>query len=346
MGRHLEILRRYIDDLGLVNRDSTAMSVRTMIDQGLIGEDQAQGIYLGLQPLGDEVQRRRNYLSRPPELDEIYPDGMPDLIIGELVENPEVPVGFFLHDNIHTIFAGNSGSGTTTAMYNLVLAVDKRNREHPDDFTSFVFWVTKDAAPLAIADVVRNCMIVNARTTLRVTLEPPAGVPDGIWNNELGQLIGHRGGLQYGGISLTDMLVFLGLKMLELPSDQGRLYPTFENLYELSTIAPKGVFESKEQYQQSVNQVLRQLARGTGDLFKAARGGLDLERDVVAAKKHLIIDARGLSPKWVRALTSDILLKRLLLGRQLSEESHRGRCLILWDEASEDVSRKAEEQYE
>jgi len=345
MSSALAALRGLINTHGLDQRDPAAAYIKERLDQGQMSENQARAYWLVLQPLATEVRRRRNRLNRAPELDDIYPDGIPDLIIGELVENPEVPVGFFLNDNIHTIFAGNSGSGKTTAMYNLVLAADRRNREHPEDFTSFTIWATKDGALLAIADVVPNCVLLSTRTTLRVSLEPPEGVSDKIWNNELGQLTGHRGGLKQGNITIHEMLDFLSVAMNEPPSEHGRLYPTFENLYELSTMAPKGVFESKEIYQQSVNQVLRQLARGTGDLFRVARGGLDLERDIIAKHKHLIIDARGLSPKWVRALTSDILLKRLLLGRQLSGKPSNGRCMILWDEAQEDVSRQVEERY-
>lgn len=341
----LALLRELINTLGLDNRDPTAAHIKDRMDQGHVSENQARAYWLALQPLATEVRRRRNYLNRAPELDEIYPDGMPDLVIGELVENPDVPVGFFLHDNIHTIFAGNSGCGTTTAMYNLVLAADKRNRKHPEDFTSFTIWATKDGALLAIADVVPNCVVLSTRTTLRVSLEPPKGVPSTIWNNELSQMVARRGGLKQGSITIAEMADFLVRAINEPPSEDGRLYPTFENLYELSTMAPRGVFESKESYQQSVNQVLRQLARGTGDLFRVARGGLDLEKDIIANHKHLIIDARGLSPKWVRALTSDILLKRLLLGRQLIGKPSNGRCMILWDEAQEDVSRRAEEQY-
>jgi len=345
MSSALAALRGLINTHGLDQRDPAAAYIKERMDQGQMSENQARAYWLALQPLATEVRRRRNYLNRAPELDEIYPDGMPDLIIGELVENPEVPVGFFLDDSIHTIFTGNSGAGTTTGMYNVILATNERNRRFPDDFSSCVFWATKDATPLAIADAVPDCAVVDTRTALRVSLEPPGHVPDDVWNNELGQMTSHRGGLQYGSITIIEMLNFLARAMNEPPSEHGRLYPTFENLYELSTMAPRGVFESKEQYQQSVNQVLRQLARGTGSLFQAARGGLDLERDIVAKRKHLIIDARGLSPKWVRALTSDILLKRLLLGRQFDDRTQHGRCLIFWDEADEDVSRKTEDQY-
>lgn len=346
MGRHLMILRRYIDELGLANRDTAVANIRGMIDQGLISEDQAQGIYLGLQPLGKEVQGRRNYLNRAPGPDEIYPDGTPDLVIGELVENPQVPVGHFLSDSTHTLVVANSGSGKTTAIYNLVLAIKQHNDKHPEDFISVIIWETKDGALVAIADVMPDCIVVSTSTALRVCLGPESSrIPVPIWNNELGQIISFRGCLKYGAITITEMLNFLARAMNSPPSRQGLLYPDFENLYELSNMAPRGLFESKEQYQQSVNQVLRQLARGTGDLFRAARGGLDLQRDVIAQRRHLIVDARGLSPTWVRAMTSDILLKRLLLGRQLSSGAQAGRCWIFWDEADEDVSRTAEERF-
>lgn len=346
MGRRVMILRQYIDDRGLANRDRAVANIRAMIDQGLISEDQAQGLHLALQPLGKETDRRRNRLDCAPELDDIYPDGLPDLVIGELLENPQVPVGHFLFDSTHTLIVGNSGSGKTTAIYNLVLAIKQYNEQHPEDFISIIVWETKDGALLAIAGVIPDCVVLGTNTSLRISLGPESSrIPIAVWNNELGQIISSRGCLRYGAITVTEMLNFLVRAMNNPPSGQDILYPDVENLYELSNMAPKGLFESKVQYQQSGNQVLRQLAHGTGNLFRAAAGGLDLQRDIIAKKRHLVVDARGLSPAWVRAMTSDILLKRLLLGRQLSGATQSGRCWIFWDEADEDVSRKAEENY-
>jgi hypothetical protein len=337
------LLWKTIETLQLYNRDDSAAFIKSRLELGMVSEIEAKGYLMALQPLAREVERRHNLLNRTPELEEIYPEKKPDLVIGEMIESEDVPVGFFLNDAMHVIFAGNAGSGKTTSIYNFVLAVNKYNQEHPEDFICLVIWIITDGSLLAIAQVIDNCIVASATRGLRISLQPPSGVPYRIWNNRLGEIISARGFLKAGSISVTEMLNFLVEAMNTNPSPSGFLYPSFENLYELSNKAPKRLFESKEQYQLSLNQVLRQFAQSTGDLFKAHRS-LILE-DIVSMKKHLIIDARGLLPQWVRAATSDILLAGLFLGREYRNESNPRRCMILWDEADEDVSRIAEEQY-
>lgn len=342
MGNYRQLLLKTIDDYRLYHRDDSAIYIKRMLELGMVSEAEAQAYLFGLQQLIKEVERRRILLNRAPDLEEIYPNKMPDLIIGELQERKGIPVGFDLNDAMHIIFVGNSGSGKTTGMYNLALAVAEYNKKHPDDFISLIIWETTKGAFLSIAQTIEDCIVVNTSTTLRIGLQPPRGLPTEIWNNDLAEIIALRGGLKAGSITIVEMLNFLVRVMNTHPSESGLIYPTFENLYEVSNVAPKGLFESKDIYQMSVNQVLRQFALGTGNLFKAHRG-LDIEDDIIANKKHLIIDARGLSPQWVRATTSDILLKRLLRGRQYRNEPNPRRCIIIWDEGDVDVNRHNEE---
>ncbi len=338
---HCQQLLEIISKNGLHNRHTWIAQIKTMIERGKLSESQAKSYLIIMEYL---TKRNRNNLSLAPTFEEMYPGRMPDLIIGELQESKNVPAGFFLNDAMHIIFVGNSGSGKTTGMYNLALAVSEYNKKHPDDFICMIIWETTKGALLSIAQTIENCVVVSTSKTLRIGLQPPRGVPSDIWNNALGEIIAARGNLKAGAITIVEMLNFLSRAMNTPPSESGFLYPSFENLYELSNIAPKGLFESKEIYQQSANQVLRQLALGTDELYKAHCGG-NIEDSIIAKRKHLLIDARGLSPEWVRAMTSDILLKRLLLGRQYRNEPNPRKCIIIWDEADEIVSRRAEENY-
>jgi len=74
------------------------------------------------------------------------------------------------------------------------------------------------------------------------------------------------------------------------PSAHAPLFwPTFGNLQELATSAPLTLFAFKPGYEESLNQVLEGINGASGDLFAAFRG-LDLEEDIVARRKNLVID--------------------------------------------------------
>lgn len=338
-------LHYVIETNGLHNRDTFAANILTAIENGLFSETQARAMIFWAQELADNVAEQRNYLDRAPDQDEINPNGDPDLIVGKLVESGAY-IGYCLDDAINSIYVGNTGSGKTTAMYNVILAVNQYNQNNPDDFISLIIQETKDGSLLAVPKVMKNCVVVNTDTTMRISLHPPRGYPYKNWNNRLGgDIIPKWGKVKAGAISIIEMLNFLAEVMNPTSPNNPIIYPTFENLYELSTMAPKGLFESKEQYQLSINQVLRQYAKATADLFRSHRG-LDLEDDIIAHKKHLIIDARGLWPDWVRATALDILLARLLLGREYRNEQNPRRCIILLDEADTQLSSKVEGQYQ
>ena len=340
-------LHHEIEANGLHNRSAVAANILTALENGLFSETQARGLLPWAQNLAYETDKKRTMrLDRAPLPEEINPNGSPELVIGKLVET-DADAGFFLSgaDALNAIFVGNSGSGKSTAFFNLALSCNDYNNNNPDDFTSLIIQETKDGTLLAIAQELRDYIVVNTERTMRISLHPPRGYPYKSWNNRLGDIIASRSNLKAGAISITEMLNFLAEAMNPASLQNPIIYPTFENLLELSNMAPKGLFESKEQYQHSINQVLRQYAKATGDLFRSHRG-LDLEDDIIAHKKHLIIDARGLWPDWVRATASDILLARLLLGREYRNERNPRRCLMLWDEADVDLSRRMEGQYQ
>ena len=78
-----------------------------MLEWGRLSESQAQILLVAIQPLIQEVERTRNFLERAPEFEEMYPDGAPDIIIGELLETEAetVPVGFFLNSASTSFFS-------------------------------------------------------------------------------------------------------------------------------------------------------------------------------------------------------------------------------------------------
>ena len=340
----IHLLAQTMDNYGLYDRYEWIANVKNMMDLGLVSEDQARGYLYAMQPLIQEVERTRNVLPRAPSFEEIYPEKPPDLVFGTLVEREEenIPTGLFLQDNMSLIIAGNGGSGKSTAIYNLVLAINRYNQSHPDDFISVILWESKDGQLLAISQVLDNCVVVSAAQTLRLGVAPPDNVPWHIWNTELGRIISSRGGLQAGGIGVVEMLNFFARVLNKSPSGP-RIAGTFENLYEMCDLALPGMF-TKEQYLLSVKQVLHQPAKATANLWQAASGP-NLEKDIVQQRKHLLIDDRG-QDNWVGAMAKDIMIKGLLLGRQYSNQPAHNKVFLLGDEFGNYISRKEEEKYQ
>ena len=146
MVNYNRLLSETMDAYRLYDRYEWVAQLRDLMNLEPISNDQARAYLYAMQPLIQEVKRNRNTLRAAPSWEEIYPEKPPDLIVGTLAEREEeeIPVGLFLQDNMSLILAGNAGSGKSTAIYNLVLAIDRYNQSHPDDFISIILWESKD----------------------------------------------------------------------------------------------------------------------------------------------------------------------------------------------------------
>lgn len=67
-----------------------------------------------------------NHTFRPPTADELYADGPPDITIGSITEGDRLRIGIDLRPK-HALLAGSTGSGKTTAVRAMILAIDRRN---------------------------------------------------------------------------------------------------------------------------------------------------------------------------------------------------------------------------
>lgn len=340
-----KLLMEAIVKYRLHNRQRWVAHIKTMLEWGRLSESQAKIYLVAIQPLIKEVVSTRNILERLPEFEEIYPDGPPDLIIGYLEEAKNIPVGLFLNTATHCLFEGPTGVGKTSAFFCLILAINEHNQKHPDDFISLIIWDTKNGTFSKLARILPQCVYVDTENTLLIGSQPPEGVPLNVWDNILFDIVASRGGLKKSAISLVELSKFETAQMNSPGQEENLLCPNFKNLHEGLKFLPQNFVATKTDYGKSASQVLMQLAYNTGNLFKAFRG-LDLDKHIIKQKKHLIINACGLHPQWVRVLSSDILLRHLLLGRQYRHEYYKKpNCFIIIDEADPDVSQKAEEDF-
>ena len=114
------LIRQY----GLDNIDEVRWWL-SLIELGEMDEGLAGMCLYQCQAYAEERRQRPNFLAPPPTYEELYPDGEdpPDLILGHLVDRPEVPIGLYLEDALHGVVAGAPKTGKSCALRRIIVIV-------------------------------------------------------------------------------------------------------------------------------------------------------------------------------------------------------------------------------
>ena len=345
MRSYVAMLRHVMSEYRLVDRYPQLAPYEAWVEMGSPSESMAKAILFQIDPLLAELERRPNRLARAPDREELYPKGGPDLIVGKLSEEDDVPLGLSLSGNVSSIFAGRSGAGKTNAIRALMRAVMKHNEAHPNRFVSLLCWDRKGGDYTDFAQDYENCVVLGFPETLRIGLNAPMGVKPNVWINHICSTFAARAGLVASSVCLANMMRFLLAAMNPHPDGHPLLWPSFDLLLDLARAAPLTLFASKPDYERSLIQQLECFANAAGELFSTF-GGLDVEKDIVRRRLCAVLDVEGLGPASVRAFTADIINLQLLVGRQARRE--RGDavdCIQVIDEADQDTSQKAESAF-
>ncbi|MBN1510074.1 MAG: hypothetical protein JW955_24725 [Sedimentisphaerales bacterium] len=340
--RFLELVRYW----HLADRHAHIRRLCELAEYGLLTEEVAEAQLYAIRPRIEEQMRRPNFLHRAPEFEELYPHGPPDIVIGKLEENEEVPVGLSLKGPCHCIFAGQTGYGKTTAIRVLILKVVEYNRLHPDRPVYLVIIENKAGDFSDIRELIGDrCVHYDLHEQALMGLNPPRTVSPSIFVNDLFLCFCSRTGLRFSSVTLIEEFMFLLSEM-----NRGRagdlICPDFNNLLDLSMLAPPGTFSSKTEYDLSQQQILHGLRQASGRLY-CCSNGLDLERDVFQKGKWaVVLSMVQISPPWLRSFVQDSLKLQLLHGR-MARGYRPGRtdCLFIGDENDPYVSKKAEEAF-
>lgn len=127
MGSCLSELIRVIEELHLDRYDEVQM-VYGMARTGRLSESQARATLVGMQDLIDQQLRSPNLLARPPDEDQLYADGRPEVEIGT-IENG-LRFGLRISDPPrHVLSVGATRSGKTTGIRKLIQQIDRWNRD-------------------------------------------------------------------------------------------------------------------------------------------------------------------------------------------------------------------------
>jgi hypothetical protein len=333
----LEMMRRY----PLADRAKEVRNLLPLIERGLLNEGMAAAVLMQIQPLIEQLEQRPNYLVRAPEYDELYPDGPPELVVGHLEENEEVPLGLFPRGAFHCLFVGKTGGGKSVAIRRLVASIEQLNQRRENPIVVLIL----DYMDTSFLDFPglfgSHWRCYDALGALRLGLQPPPGVPVTVWVNHIATSFCARAGLIAAWATMANEMRWLAAAMNPRP-DEELLFPDFQLLLDVANELPGKVFARKTQYLESYIQCLEGITQASGDLFRTFNG-LDPERDLIGRGHSAVFSVGNLSPPWLNQFVGDWFILHLLLGRAVRKH----RCsdpevLLIMDDCDAIVSKDNE----
>jgi hypothetical protein len=274
----------------------------------------------------------------------LYPGDPPELILGRLEENEEVPLGVTPTGAFHCMFVGETGYGKTVAIHRLIAAIEERNQRCEQPIVVIVLDYkggSYSGYPRLYGDHWRYFDVHGA---LRLGLQPPIGVPARVWINHLATCFCARAGLIAAWVTFANELRWLAAAMNPRNVNQP-LFPDFQLLLDVARVLPKLTFSEKTQYLEALLQLLEGVVQASGALFRTF-DGLDLDRDLVSQGLSAVISIPGLSPPWLNQFVADFLILQLLLGRTARNvRGNSPNVMLILDDCDAIVSRDNERQF-
>jgi hypothetical protein len=343
MARHVQLLLQRLRELGLENRP-IGQEILSRHRWGMLDDDLAEIYMIRLEKEAVEQQVRPNLLAPLPEADMLDPSYAPDVTVGHWAEAPAFPVGINLKHPVFVCIAGRTGAGKTVLLRRLILAIDEHNQTAQHPVVMLIIERKPGEFPDLRARPGCHWSHFDGLSSLRISLQCPSGVPLNVWITCLATLIAARAGLIASTVTFIGLFRWL-MDAMNAPGDAEKLAPSFRLLHEVLGKLPKQAFSTKDQYAESLLQILAGVVAASGQLFDAFRG-LDVEEDLVTKGVNAVFSVANINPPWLSRFVLDLLVSQLLYGRM-----HRGQrvespeVLVIIDEADEDVAYAAEQMF-
>ena len=339
--RLIDLIKRYL----LHRRRVDARNWLMLAERGMLDEDIAEVLLFRVHVLILEQERRWNALERAPTLDELYPNGEPDLIIGQLQEASDVPLGLFPRGPFFACFAGTTGSGKTVAIRRLVMAIEELNRRRSRPLVVLVFDY-KGTSYLDFPELFGpHWRYYEALGQLRLGLQPPDGVASSMWINYITNCFCARCGLVAAQVTMANLMRWL-VGVMNSNSPEMLLFPDFQLMLDVAYQLPKTAFASKTQYLESLIQYLAGVTQASGELFRTFNG-LDLERDLIREGQSAVFSMANLSPPFLNQFIADVMVLQLLIGRMArGYRRDDPDVLLVFDDCDSIVSHDNERQFQ
>jgi hypothetical protein len=295
-----------------------------MAEQGLYPDSFCEILLDDARADGEKIEKTGYWPDQPPlTVNELYPNGKPDIEIGSTVET-NLRFGIRFKDRPRNILmSGGSGSGKTICSYNIITNVDKVNQTQPDNPTLFVIIDIKPSY-LELIDMLSSPVVaLSAINNAKIGLNGPENIAPYIWIGQISLSIAGRLKLISSRTGLTSIIAALllimnpGLKEQDLkdPSVSKHLtYPPLGIVLKAIRHNKKiaDAFFSKATYTQSLIGALEGLLQDSGDLFDCCNG-LDVN-DIIRQKKHLIFNVSTFLD-YVTHIVTDLCINQVMIKR-------------------------------
>ena len=316
--------------------------VLMMAEYGMLSEAMAKT----LLPLADEdVEHLRDFpefLHRPPEPEQWYRMGKPDVPIGTLVGNPDLEFGIRFDGPVFILVSGLTGFGKSHGVRAILQGIEHYNKQNPHKKKVLIVCDRKgtDYGDLAIKFGWKH---LHVQDSLRVALDPPAGMPLRLWIAIISSLFRARAGLKYAlGTLMAALSILFGL-LNPKPSKQ-HIAPDLRAVLDFLKALPKKTFSEKDSYTESLIQQLETFCLSTHPTFSAFKG-LDLEQ-VIRDKQSIVISMPIMEPSWARQFLVDLLIVKVMKIRQAQfYRADSIEIIFVIDEADDDVNAEVEKVF-
>lgn len=331
----------------LYQRHQYWVEILYMIENNMIDDYRCRDIMIAQAiPTSEFIKDIGLWLWRPPESEELYAEGYPDVQLGNLIEGAEkLRFGIRILDRTRNVLIlGSSGSGKTTTLRNICKGIHEHNKKHPDQFISVIIIDPKPDYLHLPESFGPEWMVFSPNHNLKIGLNGPENTPHKVWLNAITTSLAARLNLIASRTTLASMIDWFVTK---LNPDPGKtlIYPSLEMILEAcKNNRFLDCFSSKAAYGQTLVQALEGLIHDSNGMFDCSNG-LDLQKDVIDKKKHAIFNTANL-PAYVTNTLSDRVIDAQLVPRLHNQyKCDRSEVIYLLDESDLLVATSSEEKF-
>jgi len=313
------------------------MRIVRRLERDRVRPPQAKRLLRKIRPMIEQQLREGNYLPMAPSLDGLKMDEEPiEIVLGNLVERPEVPFGLSISTGVHHIvIIGKPMAGKSVTLKVYFKKVHDFGLLHPEYKTTFIFFDYKNDLPNPQVIFGDNFKHIKVRdpANLRISLNPPPGVSISAWAAVICTALGARLNLIVSRTCLESIYRWVTpLLNAGSPSDT-IITPSLELILDLLTHSPPGCWGEKTDYIKVLTQMIHALIVDADGMFSAERG-FSIVDDVLAKDINCIINIANFEPPYLRYLICDIIVLQILTYHIYNHlKTNRTRTCLAFDES-------------
>jgi hypothetical protein len=290
-----------------------------------------------IRPYIEQQIREGNYLPMPPDVEDLNLNIKPfDVVLGNLIERPEVPFGIYLSSGVHhIIICGKPGAGKTVTLKVYIKGII--DSSFPNKPTFIVADSKKDFInpEVIFGDNFIHLPVLDPEK-FRISFNPPPGIPFSDWAGPICTVPACRLGMYASRISLSEIYRWLYPLLNRSPSP--------ELIMDCLTHAPSNCWGEKLDYISFLVQALQGYIIEGGGNFSAEKGfdaTYYLEKGI-----NCVLDIANCEPAYRRYIILDIILLQILLHAiHNHKKCNYVRTCIVIDEADLFVQPSAQAVY-